>query len=78
MTRRDRHIRLVENFGLDSQATRYRRQHLVARRGLAAFTDEAICEFAMIGSACPRIASKTRMCRSSPIVGNTGAGALDR
>lgn len=46
MTRRERHERIIENFGLDSQSGRYYRMRLLARRGLAAFNDEAIRELA--------------------------------
>lgn len=46
MTRRERHIRIVENFGLDSQSGRYHLQRLMAKRKLAAFNDEAVRELA--------------------------------
>ncbi len=47
MTRRERHIRIVENFGLDSRWTRYAMQHLTAKRGIAdLLSDEAIRELA--------------------------------
>lgn len=40
MTRRDRHVRILENFGSDR--VRYHRDTIMARLGLSAFTDEAI------------------------------------
>lgn len=46
MTRRERHERIIENFGLDSQSGRYQFQRLIARRKLGAFNDEAIRELA--------------------------------
>lgn len=46
MTRRERHERIIENFGLDSQSGRYQFQQLIARRKLDAFNDEAVRELA--------------------------------
>lgn len=46
MTRRERHVRIIENFGLDSQSGRYYRERLLAKRNLTAFNDEAIRELA--------------------------------
>lgn len=48
MTRRERHVRIIENFGLESQSGRYYRDRLLARRGLAVFNDEAIRELARL------------------------------
>lgn len=44
MTRRERHERIVRWF--DERSFRFARDRLLARRGLAAFTDEALEEFA--------------------------------
>lgn len=40
MTRRERHLRIIENFGWD--AARYYLELEAQRRGLAAFTDESV------------------------------------
>jgi hypothetical protein len=49
MTRRERHIRIIESWGPLSRSNpslRYEFDGLIARRGLSAFTDEAIRELA--------------------------------
>ncbi len=40
MERRERHLRILENFG--SERTRFHREQIVARLGMSAFTDEAV------------------------------------
>ena len=40
MNRRDRHIRILENFGRD--AVRFHRDSVIAKLGLAAFSDAAL------------------------------------
>ncbi len=46
MTRRERHIRIIESWGEYSQAGQFYRQQLINRRGLKAFNDAAIEELA--------------------------------
>ena len=46
MTRRERHIRIIESHGLDSQSGRYHFQQLLSRRKLGALTDAAVEELA--------------------------------
>lgn len=46
MTRRERHIRIIESWGPHSTTYRFHRDETISRRGFAAFTDEAIEEIA--------------------------------
>lgn len=42
MTRRERHIRIIESWGLYSHTYRFERDRVIGRMGYSAFTDEAI------------------------------------
>jgi len=46
MTRRERHIRIIESWGINSHLAIFYRQELLSQRGLGAFTDEAVRELA--------------------------------
>ena len=46
MTRRERHKRIIENFGAFHPYAPFARQHVLDKFGLDAFTDEALEAFA--------------------------------